>query len=154
MKITDVKTYVLEAMLGENGFGWSQRVTDRRQTVICEVSTDAGIQGLGEAFYFGGPAKIAASLIEDALGPLIAGRNPLDNAVIWDFLYSGGYSAARSVRLRRVYRDDEDYRHGRGRQSARDAPCLGHKCGVGRFTTVVCSPAAFPRTPLSHGSFF
>ena len=88
MKITDVKTYVLEAMLGENGFGWSQRVTDRRQTVICEISTDEGIQGLGEAFYFGGPAKIAASLIEDALGPLIVGRDPLDNAVIWDFLYN------------------------------------------------------------------
>ena len=88
MKIAGVKTYVLEGLLGEKSFGWSQRVTDRRQTVICEVSTDEGIQGLGEAFYFGGPAKIAASLIEDALGPLITGRDPLDNAVIWDFLYN------------------------------------------------------------------
>ena len=88
MKVTDVKTYVLQSMLGENGFGWSQRVTDRRQTVICEVFTDEGVQGLGEAFYFGGPAGIAARMIEDALAPLIIGKDPLDNAVIWDFLYN------------------------------------------------------------------
>ena len=88
MKITGVKTYVLEAMLGDQAFGWSLRVTDRRQTVICEVMTDEGIQGVGEAFYFGGPSKIAASLIEDALGPLIVGRDPLDSGVIWDYLYN------------------------------------------------------------------
>ena len=52
MKISEVKTYVLEAMLEDKGFGWSQRVTDRRQTAICEIVTDEDISGLGEAFYF------------------------------------------------------------------------------------------------------
>ncbi|MBM4087192.1 MAG: mandelate racemase/muconate lactonizing enzyme family protein, partial [Planctomycetes bacterium] len=49
MKITGVKTHVLQGMLGEKAFGWSQRVTDRRQTALCVVSTDAGIEGVGEA---------------------------------------------------------------------------------------------------------
>ena len=88
MKITGVKTYVLQGMLGENAFGWSKRVADRRQTAICVVSTDEGIQGLGEAFYFGGPAGIAAQIIDEALGPLLVDRDPFDTGVIWDRLYS------------------------------------------------------------------
>ena len=48
MKITGVRTHVLQASLGEHGFGWSQRVTDQRQSAICVVDTDEGIQGVGE----------------------------------------------------------------------------------------------------------
>jgi len=88
MKITGIKTYVLQAMLDDKGFGWSQRVTDKRQTAISIITTDEGIDGYGEAFYFGGPAKIVAGMIDDALGPLIIGKNPLDTSVIWDILYN------------------------------------------------------------------
>jgi D-galactarolactone cycloisomerase len=88
MKITGVETYVLEGLLEDRAFGWSQRVTDRRQAALCVVSTDDGIQGLGEAFYYATPAKIVASLINDGYAPLLIGRDPLDNAVIWDFLYN------------------------------------------------------------------
>ncbi|MFB0520004.1 MAG: mandelate racemase/muconate lactonizing enzyme family protein, partial [Desulfatiglandales bacterium] len=70
MKITGVETYVLEGLLEDKAFGWSQRVTDRRQAALCAVSTDDGIQGLGEAFYYGGPAKIVANLIVDGYAPL------------------------------------------------------------------------------------
>lgn len=87
MKVTGIQTYVLEGTLSQS-FGWSQRITDRRQSVICALSTDAGITGLGEAFYFGGPARIAAQIIEQALGPLVIGRDPMDSAVIWDTLYN------------------------------------------------------------------
>ena len=88
MKISEVKTYVLEALLEDQGFGWSQRVTDRRQTAICEVVTDEGISGLGEAFYFGGPAKIVARIMQDALGTQLIGKDPMDTGVIWDGLYN------------------------------------------------------------------
>jgi D-galactarolactone cycloisomerase len=88
MKITAVKTHVLQASLGEHGFGWSQRVTDRRQSAICVVDTDEGVQGVGEAFYFGGPAQVVATLIDDGLGPLVVGRDPMDTAVLWDQLYN------------------------------------------------------------------
>lgn len=88
MKITGVKTYVLEATLGEHGFGWSQRVTDRRQSALCVVDTDEGIQGVGEAFYVGGPAQVVATLIDDGLGPLVVGHDPFDTGVLWDRLYN------------------------------------------------------------------
>ena len=88
MKITGVKTHVLQAKLPGDGFGWSQRVTNQRQSAICVVDTDEGIQGLGEAFYFGGPAQVVASLIDDGLGPLLSGHDPTDSSVLWDRLYN------------------------------------------------------------------
>jgi D-galactarolactone cycloisomerase len=88
MKITGIETYVLQAMLHEKGFGWSQRVTDRRQAALCVVTTDEGIQGLGEAFYFGGPAKIAAEIMRDGFGPLLLGKDPMDSGLLWDLLYN------------------------------------------------------------------
>ncbi|UCG05829.1 MAG: mandelate racemase/muconate lactonizing enzyme family protein [Desulfobacterales bacterium] len=88
MKITGVKTYVLQGMIEDQSFGWSQRVTRTRQSVLCEVSTDEKITGVGEAFYFGGPAKIAANIISDVYGPLLMDKDPLDTSVIWDSLYN------------------------------------------------------------------
>ncbi len=88
MKIQKVETYVLQGLLGDKAFGWSQGVANRRQTALCLVSTDNGIQGVGEAFYYGGPAKIVASLMSDVYAPLLIGMDPLDNSVIWDHLYN------------------------------------------------------------------
>jgi len=88
MKITGIETHVLVGNLEGKSFGWSQRVTGTRQSAICVVSTDAGIQGLGEAFYFGGPATVVAALMRDGLGPLLVGRDPMDTSVIWDALYN------------------------------------------------------------------
>ncbi|HEY82203.1 MAG TPA: mandelate racemase/muconate lactonizing enzyme family protein [Dehalococcoidia bacterium] len=88
MKITGVTAYVLEELLGDKAFGWSQWVTDRRQTALCLISTDEGIEGVGEALSTSGPARIVASIISDSFAPLIMGRDPFDSAVIWDFLYN------------------------------------------------------------------
>jgi len=88
MKITGVTTYVLEGLLGNKAFGWSQWITDRRQAALCVVTTDEGIQGVGEALCTSGPAKIVASIISDAYAPLLIGRDPFDNTTLWDFLYN------------------------------------------------------------------
>jgi D-galactarolactone cycloisomerase len=88
MKITGIKTYVLQASIDDDAFGWSQQVTDRRQAVICVISTDEEIQGVGEAFYFGGPARIAADIITHVYGPLLVDKDPWDTSVIWDSLYN------------------------------------------------------------------
>ncbi len=88
MKITGIKTYALRATLGEQRFGWSQRVTGSRQTAICVISTDAGVEGVGEAFYFGGPSTIVTQLLNEAFTPLLIGKDPMDTSVIWDELYN------------------------------------------------------------------
>ena len=88
MTITGIETHVLTGKLEGKAFGWSQRVTGTRQAALCVISTDAGIDGLGEAFYFGGPAKIVAQIMQDGFGPLLIGRDPMDTSVIWDVLYN------------------------------------------------------------------
>ena len=88
MKITGVTTHLLAAQLGNTSFGWSQRVTGTRQAALCVVSTDAGIQGAGEAFYFGGPAAVVGTLMRDGFGPLLDGCDPLQTSVLWDRLYN------------------------------------------------------------------
>jgi D-galactarolactone cycloisomerase len=87
-RITGVDTHVLVGKLEGMSFGWSQRVTGTRQAALCVVSTDAGIEGVGEAFYFGGPATVVATLMRDGLGPLLLGCDPMDTSVIWDRLYN------------------------------------------------------------------
>ena len=49
MKITSIRTYVLDAPLSEN-FGFSQWEFSRRSTMLVEIATDAGIEGWGEAY--------------------------------------------------------------------------------------------------------
>jgi D-galactarolactone cycloisomerase len=88
MKITGVETHVLVGQLEGQSFGWSQRVTGTRQAVLCSITTDAGLEGVGEAFYFGGPTTVVATLIRDGFGPLLVGRDPMDTSVIWDALYN------------------------------------------------------------------
>lgn len=88
MKITGVTTYFLEGLLEEKAFGWSQWVTDRRQTALCVVSTDEGIEGVGEAFFVGGPSSITAFIIKEGFAPLLVGKDPFQTSVIWDFLYN------------------------------------------------------------------
>ncbi len=88
MKISRTKSIVLEGDIEGAGFGWSQRTTAGRQAALAVVESDDGLYGTGEAFYFGGPARIAADLIEGALGPLILGEDPLDTRVLWDRMYN------------------------------------------------------------------
>ena len=88
MKITGIETHVLVGQLEGQSFGWSQRVTGTRQTALCSITTDAGLEGVGEAFYFGGPSTVVATLIRDGFGPLLVDRDPMDTSVIWDALYN------------------------------------------------------------------
>ena len=50
MKIVGLEAHVLTGRLEGKAFGWSQRVTGTRQTALCVIFTDAGIEGVGEAF--------------------------------------------------------------------------------------------------------
>lgn len=86
MKITKIQTHVLEALLGDRGFGWSLRVTDRRQTALCVIETDSGLQGVGEAMYLGS-AAVAARVINEVFVPLLVGSDPFDTSVLWDRMY-------------------------------------------------------------------
>jgi L-alanine-DL-glutamate epimerase-like enolase superfamily enzyme len=76
MKITGIEIHVLVGQLEGQSFGWSQRVTGTRQAVLCSITTDTGLEGVGEAFYFGGPATVVATLIREGFGPAVGRPRP------------------------------------------------------------------------------
>jgi D-galactarolactone cycloisomerase len=87
MKITAIKIHVLKSPLSEP-FAFSQGWVRQRCATLCEVLTDNGLTGWGEAFAQGlEPPEIAAAVIEHALAPLLLGADPLDTEVLWHRMY-------------------------------------------------------------------
>jgi D-galactarolactone cycloisomerase len=86
MKIQDICTYPLRSQLNQR-FCYSQKWFTHRTALLVKVVTDDGVIGWGEVFCHDAPWAIA-SLIDRTYKPLLIGKNPLDIAVIWDFLYN------------------------------------------------------------------
>lgn len=87
MKIQDVKSYVLQYRLEEE-LGYSQQYYDRRTVHLIEVVTDGGLRGYGEAFGGGTVALANKTIVEQVIGPMIRGMDPLDREVIWHKVYN------------------------------------------------------------------
>ncbi len=73
LKITGLKTTVLHA----GGAEW---------TVLVELPTNQGIVGLGQTSFRAKPSVIQP-VLENVLKPMVTGRNPFDNEVLWMQMY-------------------------------------------------------------------
>ncbi|SAL68542.1 mandelate racemase/muconate lactonizing protein [Caballeronia udeis] len=83
MKITSVRTHVLEARLSEP-FAYSRAWYDTRMAMIVEIETDDGLVGWGECY---GPAWITATVVK-SMTPLLIGMDPLRTDALWQELYA------------------------------------------------------------------
>ncbi len=83
MKISDVKTYVLDARLAEP-FAYSQAWYERRGAMLVEIIAEDGTSGWGEAF---GPARLTAAIVQH-YRPLLIGADALATEAIWQSLYN------------------------------------------------------------------
>jgi D-galactarolactone cycloisomerase len=87
MKVTNVDTYILKSSL-DKPFAYSQGWVTGRSTTVVRIRTDAGLEGWGETFSVGlQPPEIAASVVENALKPLIIGKDPFSTEVLWNSMY-------------------------------------------------------------------
>ncbi len=59
-----------------------------RHAVLVFVDTDLGITGIGEAAPFGGPSATTAAVVENELGPLIHGEDPLEIERLFARMYN------------------------------------------------------------------
>ncbi|MEO1494003.1 MAG: mandelate racemase/muconate lactonizing enzyme family protein [Pseudomonadota bacterium] len=87
MKITAVRSHVLSYELDEE-LGYSQQYYQRRTAHLVEVTTDQGLTGWGECF---GPGPVALAnkvIVEQVLGPMVMGRDPLAREAIWQHCYN------------------------------------------------------------------
>ena len=83
MKITNVRTHVLQAALSQP-FAYSRAWYDTRTAMLVEIETDAGLIGWGECY---GPARMTAAVV-DSVASWLIGEDPLRTDVLWRMVYS------------------------------------------------------------------
>ena len=87
MKIRDIRTYILRVPLREKRFFSSQCAFPERNSLLVQVETDEGVYGWGEGGQYGPPEPVK-SCIDNVLGPMLLGRDPMDKGILWHPMYS------------------------------------------------------------------
>lgn len=82
MKITAVRTYILEAPLSQ-ALACSRGWYHTRTAMLVEIETDKGIVGWGECY---GPARVTAATV-DYIIPWLIGEDPLRSDYLWHMIY-------------------------------------------------------------------
>ncbi|MGY4281769.1 L-alanine-DL-glutamate epimerase-like enolase superfamily enzyme [Bradyrhizobium sp. LM2.7] len=83
MKITSVRTHILQAALSEplaSARGWY----DTRTAMLVEIESDQGFVGWGECY---GPAGMTAAVVE-SVAPWLVGEDPLRTEYLWQMIYA------------------------------------------------------------------
>ena len=58
-----------------------------RQALLIRIETDAGIEGIGEAFSYGAPLPAMQAILDLQFAPSLLGENPLEIERLWQTLY-------------------------------------------------------------------
>jgi galactonate dehydratase len=83
MKITDVKTYIVENPPPHYGGPY---------WVFLKLTTDSGIRGFGEAYCVPFGPQVVALMIEDVCERYVLGSDPFKIERLWRIVYSSGYT--------------------------------------------------------------
>jgi L-alanine-DL-glutamate epimerase-like enolase superfamily enzyme len=96
MKITNVRSIIIKMPFTKAGLTGS--VPSPSLMLIVEVSTDGGINGIGQSFttLSSNSAATLANCLETMIKPKVAGKDPLAITGLWNELYYAFYSAGRS----------------------------------------------------------
>ncbi|RYY06588.1 MAG: hypothetical protein EON55_23000, partial [Alphaproteobacteria bacterium] len=82
VKITEVRAFPVGVALDEP-LQWGAMKVEVKGGILVRVSTDEGVEGIGEAGFSAEYFATVGPIINDQLGPMLVGRNPLDIAAIW-----------------------------------------------------------------------
>ena len=82
MKITEVKAFPVGVALDE-ALQWGAMKVEVKGGILVRVRTDEGIEGIGEAGFSAEYFPTVGPIINQQLGPMLIGRDPLDIASIW-----------------------------------------------------------------------
>lgn len=90
MKITDLKTYVV----GTPPPHWGGQFW-----VFVKLTTDTGIDGIGEAYAVPFHPDVTVKMIEDVFQRRVLGTNPFHIERLWRHVYSSGYTQRPDVSM-------------------------------------------------------
>jgi len=101
MKVTALETYFLSAPLPQAVRTSTHRIASVSE-VIVRLSTDASLEGIGEAhgpflFQAGPDGLRAVRDILTAITPLVVGQDPFDVERIWQDLFALTYTSVRGI---------------------------------------------------------
>ena len=82
MKLQDIRTWVTVPPTGIGGSFW----------VIVKVTTDDGIEGIGECYGIPFSGDVACRMVEDTFERYIAGEDPHDVETLFRRVYSAGFT--------------------------------------------------------------
>ncbi len=83
MKITDVKTYVVENPPPHFGGPYF---------VFIKLTTDSGVEGIGEAYCLPFRPQLVTLMMEDVCERHVIGADPFQIERLWRLIYSSGYT--------------------------------------------------------------
>jgi D-galactarolactone cycloisomerase len=88
MKITDVKTIRLRAMIPTEGQVFSRSgIRNSRSATLVQIETDEGITGIGSC---SGNGELIEVIVDKVLKPLLVGMDPTEIDVVWEKAYVRG----------------------------------------------------------------
>lgn len=93
MKLKDIKTYVTVPPTGIGGSFW----------VIVKITTDNGIEGIGECYGIPVSGDIACRMVEDTFERFIAGEDPHNVEAMFRRVYSAGFTQRPDISMMGVF---------------------------------------------------
>jgi galactonate dehydratase len=93
MKLKDIKTWVTVPPTGIGGSFW----------VIVKITTDDGIEGIGECYGIPVSGDIAAAMVEDTFERFIAGEDPHHIETLFRRVYSAGFTQRPDISMMAVF---------------------------------------------------
>ena len=93
MKLQDIKTYATVPPTGIGGSFW----------VIVKLTTDDGIEGIGECYGIPVSGDIACRMVEDTFARFAAGEDPHNVETLFRRVYSAGFTQRPDVSMMGVF---------------------------------------------------
>ena len=80
MKITNIKTYQLKAKYEDKYiFSDAMGTNPARQALLIKIETDTDLYGVGEAWSYGNPTEVQATIINKQLAPMLLNQDPTNS---------------------------------------------------------------------------
>ncbi len=93
MKLESIKTWAVAPPSGIGGAFW----------VFVRVTTDSGVQGIGECYGIPYSANIACEMVEDTFDRFIAGEDPHNIEAMFRRVYSAGFTQRPDLTMMGVF---------------------------------------------------
>ena len=93
MRLRDIKTYVTVPPTGIGGSFW----------VIVKLTTDDGIEGIGECYGIPVSGDVACAMVEDTFARFLAGEDPHRVETLFRRVYSAGFTGRPDLSMMGVF---------------------------------------------------